>query len=615
MGNNSSFGENLKKFISERNITMSALAERTGISYNMIKKYCRGEGEPTTGYAVKIAGVLGVSVDSLMGYVPEKHMFHEIFERDFTFVEGFRRTVRKFRDKTAVIDPAGDISMTYGELDGEANRLARALQRAGVRKGDVITYQMPNCLEYILFYLAPQKLGAVNNPANPAFSPVETASCLDMSRPKVFVYDSSLKEDAVKALAAAEFKHQTVIMTGKGEVPTGHIAFADFVEGCSPSEPETDYRPHMYDECMRLYTSGTTGMPKGVPLNNVNEVMTCHDVLMHFPMNSTDTTMNTTPWFHRGGIHIGGPAPTFYAGGTVVIMSRFFPKLALKYVEQCGVTFLIGVPSIMKMLVREQENYKADLSGLRGLVTMGSPFEKADCILVQEKLSPNLLNGYGTTETFCNTFLRPFDLPQMAGAAGRACVDDEVRVVHMRDIGDRNPDDTVRRDGTEQGEVIIRSMKSSYKYLNNREEAEKKFYRGWMYTGDVATWDEEGYITIAGRKDDMIISGGENIYPPVIEEVLNSHEKVRASAVVGIPDAVRGEAVAAYIVPENESLTVGELVAYCGESDVISAQKSPRYYRFVEELPMTATGKLQHFMVKKMALADQEDGLLKLAMK
>ena len=242
-------------------------------------------------------------------------MFREVFERDFTYAEGFRRVVRKFPNKEAMIDPHADKTWTYSQLNGEANRLANALAKAGVTKGDLVMYQLLNCPEFVFSYLAPPKLGAITNPANFNFSPAETTVCLNSSRPKVYLYDESLKDIVVKALSASSHKPETVIMVGEGEVPQGHIAFADFVKNQPTGEPETDYVPHIYDEVARLFTSGTTGQPKGVPLYNANEVMSCHDVAMHFPLNPTDVTMNTTPWFHRGGIHSGGPAPTFFAGG------------------------------------------------------------------------------------------------------------------------------------------------------------------------------------------------------------------------------------------------------------------------------------------------------------
>ena len=296
-------------------------------------------------------------------------------------------------------------------------------------------------------------------------------------------------------------------------------------------------------------------------------------------------------------------------------MRSFQPLLALKYVQKYGVTFMIGAPSIMKMLVRQQERYGADLSSLKGIVTMGAPFERADCIKVQEVLTPNIFNGYGTTETFWNTFLRPYELPEMAGTAGRACTDDDVRVVKVYEDRSADPEDMVAMDETEVGEVIIRTPKSSYCYYDNPEEEARKFKNGWMYTGDLATWDRQQFVTIAGRKDDMIISSGENIYPAIVEEALNLHPKVHQSAVTGVPDKVRGEAVVAYIVPEDDSLTVSEMVDFCIESDLLSVYKRPRYYRFVKEIPMTATGKLQHYLVREMALSDMEMGLLKLAMK
>ena len=610
-----SFGEKLQALLAEKDISMTALAKETGITYNMIKKYCRSGAEPTVSYAALIADALQVSLDELLErQTPApQDMFRQVFEEDFTYIAGFMRNVRRFGGKTAVIDPPGERQWSYRELNAEVNAFAHALQDHGVGPGDVVLYQLPNSFEFLLCYLAPQKLAAVNSPANYNFSPAETAVCLDTSRPKVYVYDADGAETAVKALAMAQEQPDVVIMTGEGELPPGHVRFADFVQGCPQSEPQAEAVPRIYDEVVRLYTSGTTGRPKGVPLYHANEVLSAHDVLMHFPMNSTDVTMNTTPWFHRGGIHSGGPNPTFYAGGTVVIMRAFQSLLTLKYVEKYGVSFLIGVPSIMKMLVRHQEKYKADLSSLRGVVTMGAPFERADCMKVMEVLTPNLFNGYGTTETFWNTFLRPYDLPDMSGTAGRSCTDDEVRVVKYREDGRSEPDDLAAMDECETGEVIIRTPKSSYRYFRTPEEEAAKFYKGWMYTGDLATWDKNQFITISGRKDDMIISGGENIYPPIIEEALNLHPKVAASAVTGVPDAARGEAVVAYIVAADESLTVAELVDHCNASDMLSGYKRPRYYRFVKELPMTATGKLQHYVVREMALNDMEQGLLKLA--
>ena len=612
-----SFSENLKNALSQSNMTMTDLANSTGITYNMIKKYCAGGADPTVSYALKIAETLNVSIDELMDYrAPEqKNMFRQVFERDFTYIEGFLRVVRRLPNKEAMVDPHTDSTWTYSQLNADVNKLSNALLDHNVQKGDVVLFQLPNCPEFVFSYLAPQKFGAVTSPANPGFAPEESKVCLDSSEPKVYIYDEANKDNSVKALASADAKPELILMVGDGELPEGHIRFSDFVRDYPDTEPVTDFVPYIYDEMMRLYTSGTTGKPKGVPLYNANEVLTCHDVMMHFPMNSTDATMNTTPWFHRGGIHSGGPAPTFFAGGKVVIMRSFQPQLALKNVQKYGVTFLIGAPSIMKMLVRQQEKFGADLSSLKGIVTMGAPFERTDCIRVQEVLTPNIFNGYGTTETFWNTFLRPYELPEMAGTAGRACTDDDVRVVKAYEDKFADPDDMVAMDEMEIGEVIIRTPKSSYCYYNNNEEEKKKFHGGWMYTGDLATWDRNQFVTIASRKDDMIISSGENIYPTIVEEALNLHPKVHQTAVTGVPDKIRGEAVVAYVVPEDDDLTVSDMVEFCLQSDHLSVYKRPRYYRFVKELPMTATGKLQHYLVKEMALSDMEAGRLKLAMK
>ncbi len=550
-----------------------------------------------------------------MDYTYDISMFKETFESEFTWLNGFMRNVRRFGYRAAAIDPAGKREWNYAQLNIEANRFANALKNDGVKKSDVIFMQLFNSPEFLFTYVASQKIGAISNPANFNFSPGETAEIISHNKPKVYLYDAEIVSTAVRALKLSKHKPEIVIAVNNSvkefTVPEGHILYEDYVNGSAETDPPVDFEPHIYDEIVRLQTSGTTGTPKGVPLNNINEVLSAHDVIMHFPINPTDITMNMTPWFHRGGLHSGGPTPTLYAGAAVVIMRTFNPKVTLRYIENYKITFITGVPSVLTLLATKQEKHPKDISSLKGIITMGSPLEKEACIRFQNVLSPNLFNGYGTTETFWNTFLRPFDLPEMSGTAGRSCTDDEVRIVKVYEDRKAEPDDLVATDNVEEGEVIIKCpAKTTYCYVGNEQATKEKFYKGWMYTGDIGTWDEKQYISIAGRKDDMIISKGENIYPARIEEVINLNPKVSECIVTGVPDSTRGESLAAYVIKADESLTVAELLDFCAQSPNLSKYQVPRYYRFVTELPHTATGKKQHFVIKKQAREDLKNGLL-----
>lgn len=548
-----------------------------------------------------------------MTFTYDVSMFKETFEKEFTYINGFLRNVRKFANKPAMTDPILNKTWTYAEVNKEVNKLAHALQKDGIGKNDVVMYQLFNCAEFVFCYLAPQKLAAVNSPINFRLSSGETAEIIDHSKPNVFVYDAEIKDKVVKALEMAEHQPKRVIMVdflGDEQAPSGHVTYEEYTASQSEEEPVIDYSLHIYGETTRLYTSGTTGLPKGVPLNSINEVLSAHDVAMHFPLNPKDKTMNMTPWFHRGGIHSGGPCPTLYIGGEVIIMRNFSPKKCLEYVEKYGITFLIGVPSVLKTLHKMQLRKRAELSGLKGIITMGAPLEKEDAIQFQQTLTPNIFNGYGTSEAFWNTFLRPYDLPEMAGAAGQSCTDDEVRVVKVYPDRRAEPDELAAKDGKEVGEVIVKAPgKTTYAYINNEEESKRVFYKGWIYIGDMATWDENEFVTIVGRKDDMIVSAGENIHPVQVEEILNMHPKVEESLVVGVPDELRGESVVAYIVKQDDSLTAEELDQYCTEHPMLASYKKPRFYRFIDELPYTATGKKRHFIIREQARKDQKEGL------
>ena len=537
-----------------------------------------------------------------MEFTYDTTMFRSCFEHEFTWINGFSRNVRRFPNSRALTDPLAGRSWTYQQLNGEANRLAHRLQADGVGKNDVVMYMLYNSPAFVFCYVATQKVGAIGCPINYNFAPGEIAIVLEDSKPKVFLYDAEFAPKVERALELSAWKPAVCVCAGD--------RYEGYVQDQPDSEPEAP-ECHIYDEVLRLYTSGTTGQPRGVPVNNINEVLTAHDVMMHFPLNSTDRTMNMTPWFHRGGIHSGGPTPTLYAGGEVIILRVFNPKICLKYAQQYHITFLIGVPSVLAMLARVQERDPVDLSSLKGIVTMGSPLDKKACIHFQSTLTPNIFNGYGTTESFWNSFLRPYDLPNMAGSAGRACTDDEVLVVKAHEDRKAEPWELVAQDNQEVGEIIIKSpAKSAYCYYNNEPETEKRFYNGFLYTGDLGTWDENQYIHVVGRKDDMIISAGENIYPVQIEEVLQQNPRVSDCIVTSVPDKTRGEAVVAYLIPADNTLTVQDMLNYCAGHPMLSTYKCPKYYRFVQELPYNATGKKLHYRMKEQALKDKEAGLL-----
>lgn len=338
--------------------------------------------------------------------------------------------------------------------------------------------------------------------------------------------------------------------------------------------------------------------------------MSAHDVIMHFPLAPDDVTLNMTPWFHRGGLYSGGPNPVFYVGAAAVSLRAFDPAKVLDLVAARGLTFLVGAPTNLAMLAEEQRLAPRDLASLRGIVTMGAPLEREACLLYQEVLTPRIFNGYGTTESFWNTFLRPADLPAHAGSAGRACTDDDVVVARPAADGDgADPANPVARDGEEVGEVVVRTPKAGYAYVNQPEEQAARFRDGWFHTGDLATWDAEGFVTIVGRGDDMLISGGENVHPVQVEEVLNEHPGVADSCVVGLPDERWGELIVAYVVAaggEGAPLTVADLDAHCRTHPMLADYKRPRAYRLVEALPMTATGKKMHFRVRESAIADAD---------
>lgn len=541
-------------------------------------------------------------------------MFIDTFEHEYTWLNGFLRNVKRYSNRLAVIDPETNTFWTYRELDLKANSLANAMKKNGISKNDVVMGVLKNCPEFCTSYIAPKKLGAIFLATNTSLAYGEMSQLIDHNEPKIIIYSASISDVILKALETCHHKPKLLVMTDNDDmtqVPPNHISYKDFTFSESAEQPIPVERPHIYDEVLRLCTSGTTSLPKCVPINDINEVLSAHDVIMHYPMNCNDVTLNMTPWFHRGGIHSGGPCPTFYVGGAVVIMRNFKPQTALDWVSKYKITFMMGTPANLELLARAQERNSRDLSTIHGIITMGAPLSRNDCIRYMGILTPNIFNGYGTTETFWNSFLRPYNLPSGAGSVGYSCIDDETRIVHFSNGKRTEPDDTVAMDGKTQGEIIIRCPeKTTYSYYGGSEKENEKFYKGWMYTGDTGTWNANSLVTVCGRTDDMMLVSGENIYPQQVEEAIMRNPKVLDCIVTSVPDSVRGQAVVAYIVPENKQITVDEVKAFCNESPLLPKYKRPRYYAIVSELPYTATGKKQRNLMKQQALQDFEKGKL-----
>lgn len=230
--------------------------------------------------------------------------FKNVFEREYTWIAGFMRNVYRYSDKTAMISPATDESWTYAELNRTVNKLSNSLLADGIKKGDVIMYQMLNCPEFAFLYVAAHKICAVNCPINYRLSAGEIAMNIDDSKPEVFAFEAENAAAVKQALEIAAHKPKRLIVIGKAE--EWSVSFDDYISAAPDTEPKIECEHNIYDETTRLYTSGTTGRQKGVPITSINEVLSSHDVIIHFPLSHRDISMNTTPWFHRGGLHCAG---------------------------------------------------------------------------------------------------------------------------------------------------------------------------------------------------------------------------------------------------------------------------------------------------------------------
>jgi fatty-acyl-CoA synthase len=452
--------------------------------------------------------------------------------------------------------------LTYAELDSRASRLAAGLAARGLRRGDRLATLTTTSPDHVATFFACARLGVALQPISWRLASAEVAYQLEDAEPSLLLASDDYAELARKAGTKVEIARiGDPTLEADGEVED--VARDD-------------------DPLLLVYTSGTTGKPKGALLSHANCFWTNLSFDRTTSLRDGDVVLQVLPQFHVGGWNVQ-PLLAWWKGATVVLEPAFDAARALDLIAEHGVTTMMGVPATYLFLAHEPGFAVADLSSLRLAVVGGAPMPEA---LLETWIARGIeiVQGYGLTEAAPNVLcLPPEEATRKLGFAGKP-------YPHV-DVALRDADTGALVEGTGTGELVVRGPNVFAGYWRNAEATEAAFADGWLLTGDVAERDAEGFYRIAGRIKDMVISGGENVYPAEIEDVLHAHPAVLEAAVVGVPDERWGEACAAFVVlREGSNVGTEELQRLC--RDRLARFKVPKTFAFVDALPRSSMGKV-----------------------
>jgi long-chain acyl-CoA synthetase len=495
------------------------------------------------------------------------------------------RAVRFYPNRPAVV--CGTTRLTYRGFAERVRRLCRGLQGLGLTKGDRLAILMYNCHRYFELYYATPEMGTLAVPLNIRLSAGEIAYILnDSGSNTLFIGPEFLPLLAEIRDQLPALRH--CIFTGDGPPPEGFHSYERLLAAANAEFPPTPVAPD--DLAALFYTSGTTGHPKGVMLSHANLLANAYHILASMHWREGEVYLHACPMFHIAD----GPTSHFitWLGGTHVIIPGFKPDVALEVMERERVSATLLIPTMINFLIHHPDVGKRDLSSLRHIAYGGAPMPAELARQAMQTLTCAFRHLYGLTESApLLTFLPPEEHvadgpPERVRrllSCGRAVIGVRVRVVDEQ--GNDAPPGAV-------GEIIAKGPNIMVGYWNKPQETSDALRDGWLYTGDLATVDEEGYIYIVDRKKDMIITGGENVFSTEVENVLYTHPAVLEAAVVGVPDATWGETIKAIIVlkPDMQA-TAEDIVEYCRSR--MGHFKVPRSVDFYEgALPKSGSGKI-----------------------
>ncbi|PWA12791.1 AMP-dependent synthetase [Pueribacillus theae] len=509
----------------------------------------------------------------------------------------FQKAFFKYRERTAVT--INNQAYTYEMLYKSANRVAHALKEKGVKRNDSVALLMSNCYEYVASDFGIIFCGAAKVPLNDMLGETEIRHILKDSKAKVLIVDEHFIPLIQKI--REELPELKTIVAVSAVPHEGMLSWAE-VQGNQPEDPlNNDVKPE--DRALIIYTGGTTGLPKGVVHSQKNMSINNFSHIIEAEIQGDERILIMSPLPHSAGMILQAG---LLKGATFFIERKFDPALVLNRIEHDKVTFMFMVPTMIYRVMDELNDENRDLSSLRTILYGAAPITEERLKEGLKLFGPVFTQLYGQSEApnFITRLDKTDHLVSVENASrlrscGKPVMMSEVKIVDEN--GDEVPPGV-------QGEITAKTPYNMLEYLNLPKKTAETLKDGWLHTGDIGMKDENGYIHLLDRKNDMIISGGLNIYSTEVENVIQKHEDVSQVAVVGVPHHDWGEAVVAFVVAkEGSSATKDELIKYCKEK--LAAYKCPKEIHFINSLPLTPYGKIDKKALRKPFWEESERGI------
>jgi len=477
----------------------------------------------------------------------------------------------------ALVEPANGRRLTYRELNGRANQVANALCQLGTGEGDRVGLLMMNGAEFVESFYAVGKIGAVNVPLNWRLVADELEFILSDAGVSVLLFGAEFAEVADELRSRGDKTAIEHWVQAGGQATDGVLDYDDWIAAQPDVEPSLTGADD--DLLFIMYTSGTTGLPKGVMHTHDTVMWAIQTIMATSDFRMGDRFLNSLPMFHVGAL-----TPTLcslYRGLTLVAMRAFDPNDAWKQIKDEQITTTLMVPAMLQFMLAVYDADQHDASTIRWVMSGAAPVP-LELIKTYESMDIEIHQVYGLTES-CGPacLITGDDALARAGSTGKSFFHTDVRVVN-EDGDDCAPG--------EHGEVLVHGPHIMTGYWNRPEATAETIVDGWLHTGDVATIDEDGFVTIVDRTKDMLISGGENVYPAEIENVLLGHPAIADAAVVGVPSAKWGESPLAVVVVSDDSVTAEDVMEHTRGK--LAPFKTVKKVEFVSEIPRNPSGKI-----------------------